>query len=62
MYYTMSDHFISWPDTLSTHLKIVIFVTGWALNQVKLNPESLRIQILAHYQSAAVFVSFLVTK
>ena len=24
----MSDHFISWPDILSTHLKIVIFVTA----------------------------------
>ena len=36
-------------------------VHRWALNQVKLNPESLRIQsdqILARYQSAAVFVSF----
>ena len=28
----MSDHFISWPDILSTHLKIVIFVTAlWLL-------------------------------
>ena len=36
-------------------------VHRWALNQVKLNPESLRIQsdrILARYRSAAVFVSF----